>query len=509
MTPNHLLPPFLDPADVAIQTKIRLPLPIVLGNKDYREREKQLRRMDEILLISGVEDHYIHHAVMVEREPGVTLTDRRRMSIQRQAKIGLRCTLARILSNESHRTFSTHLAESALLQWFCGCDNLGTIRVPAKSTLQRMEAAVPAEFITSLNQLMVINAGHVDESGNSVLRLDIPVDLSLIWIDATCAKLDIHYPVDWTLLRDGTRSIMRSILVIRRHGLKHRMPTPESFTTAMNQHAMAMSASSRRGRGGDKARSRKRVLRLMKLVAHKVIQHGQRYRDLLQASWNLTDLSQAQAQVIIDRIDRILSAMPTAISQAHERIIGERVVPNDDKILSFYEPHAAVYVRGKAGADAEFGLQMLLSESAEGLIVDCHLVPERIASDSSLLIPALKRMRAAYGPTVAGAVITDRGFSSEANSSALGKLGIIDCTLPRSPEAMGTFLKDASNRELQRRRGQIEARIGIFKANFLGTHLPTKGLLSQTRFVAWATVAHNLWVLSRLECVRDVAALAA
>ena len=54
--------------------------------------------------------------------------------------------------------------------------------------------------------------------------------------------------------------------------------------------------------------------------------------------------------------------MPAAIAQAHERIIGERVVPNDDKILSLYQPHAQVYVRGKAGADVEFGLQLLISE---------------------------------------------------------------------------------------------------------------------------------------------------
>ena len=54
-----------------------------------------------------------------------------------------------------------------------------------------------------------------------------------------------------------------------------------------------------------------------------------------------------------------------AIKQAHERIIGERVVPNDEKTFSFYQPHTQIYVRGKSGADVEFGLQILLSESAD------------------------------------------------------------------------------------------------------------------------------------------------
>lgn len=41
--------------DQAFQTTIRLPLPLVYGNKDYRNREKLLLRMAEIIVTSGVE----------------------------------------------------------------------------------------------------------------------------------------------------------------------------------------------------------------------------------------------------------------------------------------------------------------------------------------------------------------------------------------------------------------------------------------------------------------------
>jgi hypothetical protein len=66
---------------------------------------------------------------------------------------------------------------------------------------------------------------------------------------------------------------------------------------------------------------------------------------------------------------------------------------------------------------------------------------------------------------------------------------------------MHTFLQDPAMRRLHTRRAQTEARIGIFKANFLGDHLPTKDWPGQQRFVAWATLAHNLWVLARLDRV--------
>jgi len=50
-------------ADVhqSIQSTIRLPFPIVLGNCDYQER--QFGRMNEILMASGIESWFIDRAV--------------------------------------------------------------------------------------------------------------------------------------------------------------------------------------------------------------------------------------------------------------------------------------------------------------------------------------------------------------------------------------------------------------------------------------------------------------
>ena len=501
MTTKIYSPLTIADANRSIQSKIRLPLPIVLGNCDYKDRERLLCRMNEVLLKSGIESSFIDCEVQKAEtaQEGVKLTDRQRSHVHINAKKSLRCTIARILANESHRSFSCHLAESPLLQWFCGCDALVEIRVPSKSTLQRMESEVPVDVITTLNRLIIVSSTKDNKDDEQKIGLCVPVDLSTIWFDSTCAKLDIHYPADWTLLRDGTRSIMAAILVIRKHGLVKRMPDPKSFTAEMNGLAMEMSGASRRGRGGDKKRSRKRVLRAMKKMVKKVRQHGQRYRDALENSWKHTDLSLAQTRQIVSRLDSLLASIPIAVKQAHDRIIGERVIPNGDKMLSLYEQHAKVYVRGKAGADVEFGLQLLVCESVEGLIVDCLLRKSGIANDSTLLIPAIKRIRKAYGDTSASTVVGDRGFTSKKNAQELIDLKVIDANLPRSPKEMAEFLKLPGNRNLQRRRAQTEARIGVLKANFIGDHLPTKGFANQERFIAWAVLAHNLWVLSRLD----------
>lgn len=498
-------PAIVDRQELARQSSIRLPLPLVVGNSDYAHHEAVLRRMDEILVSSGVEVEFIASAMRAAREagelPAEPLSQARRNEFHLLAQRALRCTVARMLSNESYRSFSTHLAESALLQWFCCCDAFGgPIRVPSKTTLQRMESKVAKETLEKLNTLLLSKAAAVKpEDQSSVIGLKEPVNLSAVWMDTTCAKLDIHHPVDWLLLRDGTRSIMSSIEVIRKHGLVHRMPQPATFVRAMNKLCIAMSAAGRPGRGGDKKKTRKATLRAMKTLVKKVLMHGQRYLELLRRDWYLTDLSQAQAERLADRLDHLLNAVPDAVKQAHERIIGERVVENDEKILSLYQPHAQVYKRGKPGAETEFGLQLLLSESADGLIVDCHLVPGGVANDSTLLLPAVERMRKVYGDHVATTVVADRGFASAENTAALKKINARDAVLPRSHAAMVESMKDADLRTLQRRRAQTEARIGIFCNNFLGDHLPTKDLQAQSRFVAWATLAHNFWVLARLK----------
>ena len=51
---------------------------------------------------------------------------------------------------------------------------------------------------------------------------------------------------------------------------------------------------------------------------------------------------------------------------------------------------------------------------------------------------------------------------------------------------------------MQRRRSQTEARISIFKNNFLGAPLKSKGYRRQNLEVAWSVLTHNLWVIARL-----------
>jgi hypothetical protein len=89
-------------------------------------------------------------------------------------------------------------------------------------------------------------------------------------------------------LRDGVKSLMQSVELIRTHGLKSRMDEPQVFITKVNRLSMEMTQTRRKKDGG---KARKRVLREMKRVVTVVRGHAQRYRTLLEEHWQATDWS--------------------------------------------------------------------------------------------------------------------------------------------------------------------------------------------------------------------------
>ena len=132
------------------------------------------------------------------------------------------------------------------------------------------------------------------------------------------------------------------------------------------------------------------------------------------------------------RIDNILTQLPTAEKQAHERIIGERQVKSSEKILSLYDPDVQVIKLGKLGAAVEFGNQVLLGEQEYGLLVH-HQLYEKVVCDSTILIEGVESIEERLSIEIEG-VCGDRGFGSKANTKALGEKRDYIC--PRRIEAL-------------------------------------------------------------------------
>ncbi len=470
----------------------------VMGSVDYRTWRERLNRVDELLRVSGAEEVVIRmvvarrqleikEAAAREGGPDPGMSEGAQVKLQRAISTAVRTTIGRSLKGCGYREFATYMAESELMQRFCRIDRLGTVYVPSKSQLQRnAEMLEEGEIREVVDQLLKAAA-----DGTSALRLKEAVDVKTWLVDSTCVKLNIHYPTDWVLLRDAGRTLMKATMLIRGRGLKERMKEPSWFLGRMNGLAMEMGKQSRRAAG--KKKERKKLLRKMKKLAKCMGGHAKRHRDLLEKEWEKTDLSQKEAAQIIGRIDTMLERLPEAIQQAHERIIGERQVANEEKILSLYEGHAAVYVRGKAGAEVEFGSQLLIAETRSGVIADWELVCGNPEHDTALLERSLKRGASLGVKTVGG----DRGFDSKKMRGILEENKIENGIARRNGEEAKKKSKEPVYVELQKRRAQTEGRISIVK-NYVGKPLLAKGHRNQARQVAWSMLAHNLWVLAGL-----------
>lgn len=53
--------------------------------------------------------------------------------------------------------------------------------------------------------------------------LEKSVSFEAIFFDSTCLKAPVHHPVDWVLLRDATRTLMKAVERIRKKGLLRSM----------------------------------------------------------------------------------------------------------------------------------------------------------------------------------------------------------------------------------------------------------------------------------------------
>lgn len=469
--------------NLPLQLTLRPALPNVYGPLDYREQRALFERMDQILNQSGLD---LDWAMTWMNERGITSTKKAAWLLT-----GFRCAIARRLTGMSLRDFVFRLSDSPLLQWFCRCGDYGIVPPPSKSAVDRLEKIIDLQDLE--NGIDALTHGAMDTDPTTRLgQLNEAVELGDVYADCTCVKAPIHFPTDWVLLVDAVRTLMKSILLIRRHGLKHRMPEPESFLKAINQQAMAMSGSRRR-KDGKKAQ--KKTLRRMKQICRLVESHAQRYRELLDERWEETDWTRKQTEQVLRRMDNILEQLPEAKRQAHERIIGRRKVENEDKILSLYEPDLHVIKRGKASGEVEFGNKLYLAEQQDGLLVDWCLYREDVPSDTDLIQQSVERMDLSVGKPEG--LVTDRGFCSKANIRWLEKEKLRDGICRKDPGELRERMSDPWFAAAQKRRGCTEGRIGLFKNVFLGGVMREKGFENRNRSLIWSILTHNLWVLAR------------
>lgn len=123
-------------------------------------------------------------------------------------------------------------------------------------------------------------------------------------------KANNHFPVDWVLLRDAARTLVKAISLIRQQGLRHRIGSPEQFMNKMNKLCIEMTHTRKRP---DAKKARKAILRKMKILMRTIESHAANYHELLSMRWQETGWSELEKEQVLVRMQNVLDLLPQAI----------------------------------------------------------------------------------------------------------------------------------------------------------------------------------------------------
>jgi transposase, IS5 family len=237
----------------------------------------------------------------------------------------------------TYEELAFHLEDSMAFRFFA---RLKMGQYPCGSALQENIKAIAAETWEAVNRMLLEQAAQQKVEQGRAVRLD-----------ATVVETHIHHPTDSTLLLDGIRVITRLL-----QAGKDLNPTPW-YTFADHQRA-----AKKRGlqiQGARKDKVRRKAYRELLSLARKVQGYAQQAMAELQGFVGADLEETSAAHQILEQLERALSLLKRVLSQTEGRVLRGEQVPAGDKVVSFFECHTDVIVKGRR--DTQYGHKVWLS----------------------------------------------------------------------------------------------------------------------------------------------------
>ena len=251
----------------------------------------------------------------------------------------LRCAVLKHLRQETCRGLEFALRDSRSAQRFARVD---TARLPKKSALQAALGAVSATTWERINRhlLGVASAAGI-ETGNR-LR-----------IDSTVTDTHILEPADSRLLYDGIRVLSR-LLGTARKRLGPQVVVFHDHRRAAKRRTLEI--GSRRG-----ARRSKTYRKLLRLAQ----------RTLGYAEGALPAVASAAPPWAVSwtqNVSETRELLLRVVDQTQRRVFDGETVPAAEKVLSLFEPHTDIILKG--GRGTHFGHKVNFATGRSGLVLD-------------------------------------------------------------------------------------------------------------------------------------------
>ena len=444
------------------------------------EMEPELARLD--VLLDDDELFSLVRADLLKRYPNSGRLGRHSTPVE----VILRMLLVKRLYGWSYEQTERFVCDSIVLRQFC---RLYLKPAPDDTTLIRWANAIGAPTLAALNDRVVELARSLKVTRGRKLRTD-----------GTVVETNIHHPTDDALLADGVRIVSRLVgrakEIIPQSVCQAGKGEPfRNRTLSAKRLAHKISKMALRRTQEAKATYQAAYQRLIE-VARSSIKQAERVRNMLQEEM-------PSAAKISEEISHFAGLLEQAVSQAHRRVFEGEQVSATEKLLSIFEEHTTIILRGKARNTTEFGRKVWLSE-VEGSIVSGFRILEGNAGDEAQLRPALEEHLRLFGK-VPELVAADRNVHSKENEQVAKEMGVKKMCLPKAGKK-STERKEHERQRWYKRarrfRAGIEGRISVMKRRQYLGRCRDKGEEGFGRWVGWGVLTGNLGTIAQTLATR-------
>jgi IS5 family transposase len=433
------------------------------------DQSQELREIDSILSeLPGMKEFYTE--LLQEINHGRdNKTGRDGLSAEQVVKLGL----LRKRSGLSYRDLAHATQDSMSMRAFL---NLPLGEGISKSAIQSNLKAVSEGRWEKLHKKIADYARTKEIESGEALRGD-----------CTTVETNIHYPTDANLLNATVRVLCRHM---------HRATKiVGDYAQYEDRSRRAKSKLFKINNIRGESKQHPHYLELIR-ITRETIQYAEKMLPLL-ASYECSDLMQGL------RLDAIQAELKTyilrgekVVNQAYRRIVKKEEVPVAEKIVSIFEVHTDIIVKGFR--DVVFGHKVFLTTGASGLILDLQVLDGN-PKDSTLVPQTLERH---IGNTGAApeALAFDGCFASTANRDFAKKLGVKDLTFSKNRRMSLDSLMSSPklHKALKNFRAGVEGCISFLKRVFGFSRVLDKSLETFKAALHSAAAAYNLTLLARI-----------
>lgn len=434
------------------------------------DQSKELDEIDRILHeLPGIDEVYEMVLNEVTHGRRERKTGREGLSAEQIVKLGI----LRKRHGLDYRGLSHATQDSLSMRKFL---NLAPQQCISKSALNSNLKAVSDSTYELLNKKIADFALSKELESGKVLRSD-----------CTTVETNIHYPTDASLLNDTVRVLCRNM------DRASKIIGVEAQYEDRSRRAKAKLFTINNVRGDEKRHPH--YLELIR-ITRETVRYAQGMVPVV-ANYQSTDLMESlQLQAIQHELETHIPRGLKVVDQAYRRIVKKEEVPVTEKIVSIFEEHTDIIVKGFR--DVVFGHKVLLSTGVSGLILDLQILAGN-PKDSTLLPGILERHENSTGCAPLAAAF-DGCFGSSANRILAKDKGVEDLTFSKNRSLSIDSLMSSPklHRVLRNFRAGIEGGISFLKRVFGFSRVLDKTLETFKAALHLGALAYNLTQLARM-----------